>query len=100
MLVSLFATLSLAISPIIATPLPSTPHSLHTRAVQNGITTDGPATLPQSQTENLPLICPYGIQKGTGAKNILFVHGTGGTGDATWKGGMPDAFHAKGSVSP
>lgn len=66
------------------------------RIVNNGISTDPEPVTPIRITDALPLICPYGIQRGGTAKNILFVHGTGSSGDTTWKGGMPDAFFAKG----
>lgn len=63
---------------------------------KNNITVDSIGAVSQADLEALPLICPYGIQEGKDAKNILFIHGTGATGDVLWKGGFPEAFQTKG----
>lgn len=77
--------------------LPSTSSNLSATAfVDNGIQRDAIGVVPPFRLKQFPLICPHGIQKGAKAKNILFIHGTGGTGDATWKGGMPQSFHHEG----
>lgn len=63
--------------------------------VSNGIYKDAPFTLSQSQLNSVGLQCPNGVQKAAG-KNILFVHGTGGSGPESWEGGLLPAFYAKG----
>ena len=74
-----------------ASPLP---HS-RSATVNNGITRDAPYSTTPAQRSAVPVICPNGIQK-VANKNILFIHGTGGTGDESWASGMIPAFYAKG----
>jgi hypothetical protein len=63
--------------------------------ISNGITRDAPYSITSAQRSAVPVICPNGVQHAAN-KNILFVHGTGGTGDESWASGMIPAFYAKG----
>lgn len=81
-----------------STPILPKRHSKR-RIVENAIRQDGPGVVPEEDLEKVKLTCPFGIQRGDGAKNILFVHGTDGQGEVIWAGGLPDAFHAKGYSS-
>lgn len=71
---------------------------LTANVVNNGITKDAPFSVSQAQLNSLPLVCPYGVQR-TAGKTILFIHGTGGTGDESWAPGLVPAFLAQGWVA-
>lgn len=63
--------------------------------ITNGITTDAPFSLSQEQLNSVHLYCPNGIKEAA-SKNILYIHGTAGTGEETWPKGLLPAFHEKG----
>lgn len=88
LLVFAFAALS-----ALASPLPK----LQSRStvISNGITKDAPYTLSTPTLDSMAVQCPNGVQK-KASKNILFVHGTGGTGSESWASGLVPAFYAKG----
>ncbi|UZJ53544.1 hypothetical protein CBS101457_002864 [Exobasidium rhododendri] len=85
----------LAILPLLALSCVASPLSLVARAVNNGITKDAKFSESQAQLLTMGIECPNGVQQAA-SKNILFIHGTGGTGDESWVGGLIPAFYAKG----
>lgn len=96
---SVLIILQASASPLLAPPL-ERPHArIRTTLISNGILLDAPASISKSQADSIPLICPNGIQKGQTSRNILFVHGTGASGDSSFRYGLASAFAAKGYSS-
>jgi pimeloyl-ACP methyl ester carboxylesterase len=73
----------------------ASPISLIARTVSNGITEDAAFSESTAALDSMDIECPNGVQSAAG-KNILFVHGTGGTGPESWAGGLVSAFYAQG----
>ncbi|CAO1636142.1 unnamed protein product [Parajaminaea phylloscopi] len=89
------AVLSAAAAAILvsASPLPA-----KRSGYPNGITIDAPFSQTDAQFAAVPLVCPYGVQQAAN-KNMLFIEGTGETGEEAFSRGYLPAFHAQG-LSP